>query len=161
MERVERLTSRDKKGRAYFDDDGSLIRGANGTFHQKKDMTAQIIHQRFVALDKTIDRLAAYEDTGMTPGEVAELARAKSDGRLVVLPCKVGDTVYDIEAKMDGEGDIMELKVPDIHIHVNKHGKLWIIIDGCHLALSEFGETIFRTREEAEAALKKQKEEHE
>ena len=37
---MERLTSRDKKGIAYFDDDGTLIRGANGTFHQKKDMTS-------------------------------------------------------------------------------------------------------------------------
>ena len=60
MSDVERLTKRDGKGHAYFDDDGSLIRGANGTFRQKKDMTAQFIHQRFVALDKTIDRLAAY-----------------------------------------------------------------------------------------------------
>ena len=64
---MERLTSRDKKGIAYFDDDGTLIRGANGTFHQKKDMTAQYIHDRFVALDKVIDHLASYEDTGLTP----------------------------------------------------------------------------------------------
>jgi len=100
------LTSRDRKGRAYFDDDGSLIQGANGTFHQKKDMTAQFIHQRFVALDKAIDRLAAYEDTGLEPEAVEamktaikefdgisidhllELVQAEKDGRLVVLPCK-------------------------------------------------------------------------
>ena len=67
---MERLTQRDRKGRAYFDDDGSLIRGANGTFHQKKDMTAHYIHQRFVALDKAIDLLAAYEDTGFMPDEI-------------------------------------------------------------------------------------------
>ncbi len=110
---MERLTNRDNKDRAYFDDDGSLIRGANGTFHQKKDMTAQFIHQRFVALDKTIDRLAAYEDTGLTPEEVKQfvedvelrflnwvekrygisgarfldMVNAEQDGRLVVLPC--------------------------------------------------------------------------
>jgi len=41
-----------------------------------------------------IDRLAAYEDTGLTPEEVAELAQAKTDGRCVVLPCKVGDKVF-------------------------------------------------------------------
>lgn len=70
---MERLTTRDKKGRAYFDDDGVLIRGANGTFHQKKDMTAHYIHQRFVVLDKAIDRLAAYEDTGLTPEEIMAL----------------------------------------------------------------------------------------
>lgn len=32
-----------------------------------------------------ISRLAAYEDTGLTPEEVAELAEAKKAGRLVVL----------------------------------------------------------------------------
>ena len=63
-----------------------------------------------------MDRLAAYEETGLTPEEIdmdheaAEqlrqlcrdcdldrlegLAEADKDGRLVVLPCKVGDTVY-------------------------------------------------------------------
>lgn len=67
------------------------------------------------------ERLAAYEDTGLTPKEVTalgelfdyalkesktlteqltllhhirELAEANKDGRVVVLPCKVGDTVW-------------------------------------------------------------------
>lgn len=70
---MERLTKRDEKGRAYFDDNGVLIRGANGIFHQKKDMTNQFIHQRFVALDKAIDRLAAYEDIGLEPEEIMGL----------------------------------------------------------------------------------------
>lgn len=30
---------------------------------------------------------------GWTPDHLRELARAEKDGRLVVLPCKVGDTV--------------------------------------------------------------------
>lgn len=63
------------------------------------------------------ERLAAYEDTGLEPNEVTalqkdwsdlctivgecggidrlcELAEADKDGRVVVLPCKVGDTVW-------------------------------------------------------------------
>lgn len=40
------------------------------------------------------NRLAAYEDSGLSPEEVQELAEAKADGRLVVLPCKVGDVVH-------------------------------------------------------------------
>ena len=64
------------------------------------------------------ERLAAYEDTGLTPEEIKapftedtminlaaqalgvepsrlrELAEADKDGRVVVLPCKVGDTVW-------------------------------------------------------------------
>lgn len=43
------------------------------------------------------DRLASYEDTGLTPEEVAKLAEAKADGRLVELPCKIGADVYTIE----------------------------------------------------------------
>ena len=39
-------------------------------------------------------RPAEYEDTGLTPAEVAELAQAKAEGRVVVLPCKRGDMVY-------------------------------------------------------------------
>lgn len=89
---MERLTYRDGKGRAYFDDDGSLIRGANGTFHQKKDMTGKFIHQRFVALDKAIDRLAAYEDTGLEPQEIMAL----------IFPPNPPLTLEEL-LKMDGE----------------------------------------------------------
>ena len=39
-------------------------------------------------------KLAAYEDSGLSPEEVQELAKAKADGRLVVLPCKIGEKVY-------------------------------------------------------------------
>lgn len=107
---MERLTVRAKKGMAFFNDDGALIRGANGAFHKKKDMSGRYIHNRFVALDKVIDRLADYEDTGLTPEEVTALQasnlelkkeampflQAKIENRLVILPCKVGDTVYVI-----------------------------------------------------------------
>lgn len=73
---MERLTERSKIGTAFFNDDGALIRGAGGAFRQKKDMTANFIHQRFVALDKAIDRLAAYEDTGLEPEEIGGLKTA-------------------------------------------------------------------------------------
>jgi hypothetical protein len=76
---MERLTTRDSQGRAYFDNDATLIRGANGAFHQKKDMTVHYIHDRFVALDKVIDRLAAYEDTGLTPEEIMALIPLPND----------------------------------------------------------------------------------
>lgn len=91
---MERLTKRDRKGHAYFDDDGALIRGTNGSFHQKKDITAHYIHQRFVALDKAIDRLAAYEDTGMEPDEISSLLQIGAGGLYKKLPCKEGDPVW-------------------------------------------------------------------
>ena len=77
-----------------------------------------------------IDRLAAYEDTGLEPKDVVdlmgshgmgildlvdyhelgpidhlrELVQAENDGRLVVLPCKVGDTCYTIGEEDDEQG---------------------------------------------------------
>lgn len=77
---------------------------------------------------------------------------------VVVLPCKVGDTVYDIyETFHNGEGDARALKVTDIHIHLDKRNKAWIIIGGYYFALDDFGKTVFLTREEAERALAKRK----
>lgn len=69
-----------------------------------------------------VDRLAAYEDTGLTPAEVhsisgewyammsvlnslgnydrlRELAEADKDGRVVVLPCKVGGRWVDDDGR--------------------------------------------------------------
>ncbi len=41
-----------------------------------------------------LDRLAAYQDTGLTPEEVAELAKVKQEGRLVILQRKPNDAYY-------------------------------------------------------------------
>ncbi len=52
--------------------------------------------------------LKDYGIDGLTPSEVAELAQAKADGRVVVLPVSVGDTVWrlcecsDIPSRLDG-----------------------------------------------------------
>jgi len=166
---VERLTSRDKKGRAYFDDDGSLIRGANGTFHQKKDMTSRFIHQRFVALDKAIDRLAAYEDTRLMPERVLELAKAEQDGRLMVLPCKKGDRLFVLTS--DSLTGVEETKAKRIVVIYRENGPCAKVMAPCvyddwggafrEFYPEDFGKTVFLTREEAEAALSKQKEEQE
>ena len=47
--------------------------------------------EREVKDNEAITRLAEYEDSGLSPEEVQELAKAKADGRLVVLPCKISD----------------------------------------------------------------------
>ena len=68
-----------------------------------------------------------------------ELAKAEKDGRLEVLPCKVGDTVYQIDAERVYESEVK-----------------WIIFDCDDIAFDEraIGGSIFLTREDAEAALK-------
>lgn len=115
------------------------------------------------------DRLAAYEDTRLTPERCAEFARADAegryivmrdaeqegvarlrelaeadkDGRLVVLPCKVGDTVYLIVTK--------RAKVYMPEFSFVKKSRLTFL--NMERVLQDFGKTVFLTREEAEKAL--------
>ena len=165
MSDEERLTKRDRKGRAYFDDDGSLIRGASGSFRQKKDMTARFIHQRLVALDKTIDRLAAVEDilgNEYDLDHLRELVQAEKAGRLVVPPCKVGDTVYLTYGDCVFEAEVTCIRPFVFKDKTEFRGNAaWryedpFYNDGRILEQDMFivfGKTAFLIREEAEAAL--------
>ena len=129
------------------------------------------------------ERLAAYEDTGLTPEEIKaqftedtminpaaqapgvaadrlhELAEADKDARVAVLPCKVGDTVYMIERIFDIDNGVCdEICARKVIGHGgNNLNKLWLIGSGgiCNVSIfvSEFGKTVFLTREEAEKAL--------
>ena len=115
-----------------------------------------------------IDRLAAYEDSGLEPDMVvktAELAffvhengldrlrdllAAEKDGRLVVLPCKVGDSGAWVH---NGT-------MTPVHVHriqINKRGTFLVlkstVVHGA-FPVDQIGKTVFLTREEAEAALR-------
>ena len=111
-----------------------------------------------------INRLAAYEDTRLTPEQcenakviiesafsddtskaerIRELLKADKDGRLVVLPCKVGDTVYLIVTKR------ARVYMPEFRFI--KKSKLTFL--NMERILQDFGKTVFLTREEAEKAL--------
>jgi hypothetical protein len=122
---------------------------------------------------KAIDRLAAYEDTGLAPAEVAELAKAKADGRLVVLPCKVGDTVFTIELDCKDNPDHLQMcfcwnksckECDKSYLRVwenrNKTADIRSIVAEMGLCGESggFGKTVFLAREEAEAALRKEQE---
>lgn len=107
-----------------------------------------------------IIRLAAYEDA--LPLERAqELAQAEKDGRLVVLPCKVGDTVW---TNISVVGDRYKsadrpYQVEVVFIGIGSNGGFF------HVQYSngrvfpfdfdKIGKAVFLTREEAETALKK------
>lgn len=148
-------------------------------------------------------RLASYEDTGLTPEEVAALvkdrrdlctiigecggidrprtlAEADKDGRLVVLPCKVGDTVWAASGKII-KCEIAEARLCDnggieFLVSFNCDGddckrcpfNNWTqdcsgeyYCDGEYgdgsFKDSDIGKTIFLTREEAEKALEAMK----
>ena len=96
---------------------------------------------------------------GKIPNRLRELAEADKDGRCVVLPCKVGDTVYMIERIFDIDNgvcdEICARKV--IGYGGNNLNKLWLVgssgICNVSIFVSEFGKTVFLTREEAEKAM--------
>lgn len=134
-------------------------------------------HSEYVPLADAINRLAAYEDTGLEPEEIVqlkcsveeirkevdtiydnqifvkmlrdkgvvdidsgiqhmqELIAAEEQARLVVLPCKIGDTVYSHARKFDGADYV-------------RGTEFW------WSDIPEMGKTVFLTREAAEAALK-------
>lgn len=77
-----------------------------------------------------------------------ELAEADKDGRVVVLPCKVGDKLYRVFA-----GEIFEHRVGRMKYFAIQ-GQ-WDIetYPFCPCVESSIGKTIFLTREEARKAL--------
>ena len=95
---------------------------------------------------KLYARLAAYED--IMPLDLAqEFAQAEKDGRLVVLPCKVGDTVFAAETT-----PVIPLSVTHVGVILDgEDGEDWERLDN-------FGKTVFQTRKEAEMARKKREE---
>ena len=102
-----------------------------------------------------VNRLAAYEDSGLSPEEVQKMALAKAEGRLVVLPCKVGDIVY-----ADCYGDIIGCEVHQIEMRTGKPTQYIARGDDEGYGVPEIdfveddiGKTVFLTREEAEKAL--------
>jgi hypothetical protein len=97
-------------------------------------------------------RLADYEDIADTVGgfdRLRELVKAGKDGRLVVLPCKVGDTVYRLFAGNPDNPVIATLKINTVAEAVKLIGKM-----GMHKYIGTF-----LTREEAEKALEAMKDE--
>ena len=128
------------------------------------DYGAVMIDELNYAVGEAIDKLAAYED-------------AEEQGRLVILPCKVGDTVWFYLYENRGgikkgiyQGIITELKAVQ---RLNRDAPLFLAFvcfeypdpwysfeklstSEMHCSFGEYGSWVqfYLTREEAEAALK-------
>lgn len=86
----------------------------------------------------------------MTIARLKELTDADKDGRVVVLPCKVGDTVWRIVR--DGEPHITRDEVRDMYFADDMTPCIELV--GGRVTFTEkFGKTVFLTREEAERAM--------
>lgn len=129
------------------------------------------------AFDKLVERLAAYEDTGLTPEQAAnaktiiesafakdtskaerirKLLAADKEDRCIILPCGVGDKIYYLNGKYIIEVEVVGYKVDETGA--------WLFIGEtynpetnrayhCDLETERIGKTVFFTREEAERAM--------
>lgn len=154
----------------------------------QEQIAAWPMAQRFVVQqlieDYRMDRedLRAYEDTKLTPEEIdmdqeaaeqlrrlcrdcdldrlEELAEANKDGRLVVLPCKVGDIVW---ANLYGMRHTRKCVIEFANIGSRVTTIVFSTVDGLREQYGvnpcSFGKTVFLTREEAEKALEAMKDE--
>ena len=95
---------------------------------------------------------AAFSDDTSKAERIRELLKADKDGRLVVRPCKVGDTLFRVFA-----GEILEHKVRNMR-YLAIQGR-WDIdtTPFCSYVESSIGKTIFLTHEQAEKALEAMK----
>lgn len=109
-------------------------------------------------------RLAAYEDIlfgaddsskQISLDRLTEICEAERDGRCVVLPCKVGDTVHLI-----ARGYVEELKVRTFFVGHPSYNRgepdpryEMVRLTNADVPLKDFGKTVFLTHPEAEAAL--------
>lgn len=100
-----------------------------------------------VTIKEVCDKLADYEDL-------------EEQGRLLRLPCKVGDKIF-----LDFAGfgkDIDKFIVKDFHLDCFEDGETILFCDyesddgvlSGRIDVVEFGKTIFLTKSEAEAKLK-------
>ena len=94
-----------------------------------------------------------------------ELVEADRDGRCVVLPCKVGGSLW-VHDK-DGKPREMKLDNPDIRGNCREEDNLCMVLCGakktgvCSYRLrndgTDIGKKVFLTHEDAQAALEKEK----
>lgn len=110
------------------------------------------------------ERLKDYEDAGLSPqacaeareieetlsgcdysiSRMVELMKADKEGRVLILPCKVGDTVYRV-ITIGGEAPVMlETKIKTL----GQAADVAQFIEKKHKVIN-----VFLTREEAEKAL--------
>ena len=118
-----------------FDDWMGCYIGEDGICTQRGLIAT--FYQNLWAMAELREKLKYYEDL-------------EEQGRLLVLPCKVGDTVYEIieETVPNRYFYINEWKVQDVSTQSIKYADEWESYDY---------ENLYFTREEAEAALERRR----
>ena len=92
------------------------------------------------------------QEYGVSSDRLRELAEADREGRCIVLPCKKGDTVWRIVH--DAAPHITKDRCTDIKY---ENRDIWVHLIGDRVMGGwNFGKLLFLTREDAEAALRRE-----
>lgn len=131
---MERLTKKNDSGGHYYP---KCFEKCNGLGASSKCDNCEI-------MTSVCEKLGDYEDL-------------EEQGRLVKLPCKVGDTVFYISEKIILEYEVVGFSVDKTGArliygehHVDENDETY----SCNLSVDRIGKTVFLTKAEAEAKLK-------
>nr|DAJ06016.1 MAG TPA: Rtr1/RPAP2 family [Caudoviricetes sp.] len=121
-------------------------------YEDTKRTPEQIEALEAALMGKAVAQIMEFE--GLPIARLRELAVADQKGRVIVLPCKVGQRVF---ALLDTDKHISECEIKQIGLG-NEIGFVGLEPIGARgreygVALNGFGKTVFLTREEAEKAL--------
>lgn len=121
-------------------------------YEDTKRTPEQIEALEAAIMGKAVAQITEFE--GLPIARLRELAVADQKGRVIVLPCKVGQRVF---ALLDTDKHISECEIKQIGLG-NEIGFVGLEPIGARgreygVALNGFGKTVFLTREEAEKAL--------
>lgn len=112
-------------------------------------------------LDKWTRRSAITH--GISDERLIEICHAERNGRLLILPCNIGDKIYTVQRYKDGGGFITESTVSGVHLRDEFYRgsipRKEYIVSRCngyskHIPIDHIGKRAFFSREEAKNALK-------
>ena len=124
--------------------------------YEATGLTAESVEAlKLSVMGKAITEIKEFN--GLPVNRLRELAEADKDGRLVVLPCKVGDVVYGFH----GIQTILPMVVKWIETNTNGWdvAAQYVPMAPKFYQFSDFGKTVFLTHEEAKKALEAMKDE--
>ena len=124
---MERLTDKNAAGNYFYP---KCFEKCDGLGASSKCDNCEI-------MTSVCEKLGKYEDL-------------EEQGRLVILPCKVGDTLYRLVPKLYRK--YVEIKIAQFVI--NKNGIYFITDKGVSWSADKIGKTVFLTKSEAEQKLK-------
>ena len=106
-----------------------------------------VFYRNLWAMADLRERMKEYEDL-------------EEQGKLLKLPCKVGDRIWTFEEYSEGEltGEVVDFKVGKIEIAFDYEQKPYFLIDNMDFPLDCLGKTLFHSKSEAESVLQKMNE---